>query len=154
MQRLIAAQREDMEAQLHRLYGVPAEAVSHLTFYGVDRPKVFAATVDLDPQELKLPVERIGTYFATRDDRGLRLSMDGAALVADHADPDVVLELTETEARRWLSGKALPRPPGLHRPFIILRRGEDVLGCGLVLHDRIHNRVRKSRRVPLDEDEG
>ncbi len=154
MQRLTPTQRQEVEDELHRLYGIPPEAVAHLTLYGVDRPKVFAATVDLDPQELKLPLERVGTYFATRDDRGLRLSMDGAALVADHADDDVVLELTEAEARRWLAGKALPRPPGLHRPFVLLRRGEDVLGCGLVLHDSIHNRVRKSRRVPLDTGEG
>lgn len=87
-------------------------------------------------------------YFGTWTHRGLRLGFEGAEVVADAAEP--VAQLDEDEARAWLAGEDLPLHGTFRQPFVILRWGDMVLGCGLALGETIRNRVPKDRRIARD----
>lgn len=143
--------RAAVEEALTRLYGVPPHALEGLHLYESDGDRVYAAGGDaagIDGPAAPTRVERVGVYLATWTDFGLRLGMDGAALLADAAEP--VVELDEDEAPGWLAGEDLSRPEDCPAPFVVLRWGDMVLGCGLVLGDAIRNRVPKERRIPRD----
>lgn len=143
--------RREVEAALTRHYGVPPHAVQDLRFYRSSGDRVYAASADLagvDGPAAPTRVERVGMYFGTWTDRGLRLGVEGAELVAPAAEP--VFEVGEADARAWLAGEDLPlhAEHRSHAPrFLILTHGDMVLGCGLALGDEVRNRVPKGRRI-------
>lgn len=146
--------RATIEEALVRHYGVPPHAVDHLAFHATEGDRVYAATralEDVDGPATPVRVERVGMYFGTWTERGLRLGMDAAELVAGAAEP--VFEVSREDARAWLAGENLPlhaRHPGQAPPFVILTHDGAVLGCGLAYRGEVQNRVPKDRRIPRD----
>lgn len=148
-----ARDRAGIERALQEAYGVPPEALAHLAFYETSGDRVYASTAHLDPHEVRTKVHRVGVYLAKRTGAGLRLSMEGAWLLAPHADPDAVHELDADAALAWLRGESLPAPE-TDRRFLLLVHGDDVLGGTVVHGGKLHNRVPKVRRVPRDDEDG
>ena len=57
-----------------------------------------------DLQNQNLRVERVGTYFGEQTDSGLRLTIEGSALIGPLATKNVV-EITNDELKEWWAGK-------------------------------------------------
>lgn len=150
--------RGAIEEALTFHYGVPPHAVDHLAFHASEGDRIYAAApplADVDGPAAATRVERVGMYFGTWTDRGLRLGFDGAELVADAAEP--VYEIGREDARAWLAGENLPLHGSPPPRFLILTHDDMVLGCGLAYDDEVQNRVPKDRRIAreavvLDDD--
>ena len=57
-----------------------------------------------DLQNQNLRVERVGTYFGEQTDSGLRLTIEGSALIGLLATKNVI-EITNDELKEWWAGK-------------------------------------------------
>ncbi len=85
-----------------------------------------------------------GLYFGYLDD-DLRLSIEGSQMIGASCTKNV-LEISDEDANRWLSGENLDIPYPEKGP-VILRNGPDFIGCGKSNGVIIFNFVPKARRV-------
>jgi NOL1/NOP2/fmu family ribosome biogenesis protein len=96
--------------------------------------------------EGELRINTLGMYFGEITQKGaLRLSIEGAQMVAEHATKQV-LELSADQVNEWMYGKDVAVDESL-QGFHIVKRGIDVLGCGSCKEGTLHNHVPKSRRI-------
>ena len=93
-----------------------------------------------------LNMEAIGLYFCFKEERGLRLSIEGTQLIGKFAKKNVV-ELNEEQVQRWIRGFDLDVQERVENGYVILRFGEEIIGCGKYRNGKILNTVRKGRRV-------
>lgn len=96
----------------------------------------------------KLRINSAGMYFCETDKRGIRLSIEGAQIAGPHAKKNIV-ELNEDETRRWFRGEDLEKQCGGCSGFVILKNGNDFLGCGKYANGKILNYVGKTRRIQI-----
>ncbi len=89
-------------------------------------------------------ISSMGLYVAD-ETYGLRLSLDGAMLFGGGASKNVV-DLFDDQKKLWLSGSDISGVVG--DGWVIVRCGNDILGCGLVKNNILKNYVPKSRRIP------
>ncbi|MBI4140144.1 hypothetical protein HY483_04260 [Candidatus Woesearchaeota archaeon] len=92
----------------------------------------------------KLRISSIGLYVAD-ETYGLRLSLDGAILWGDGASKNVIY-LLDDQKKLWLSGSNISGIVG--DGWVIVKCGDDILGCGLIKNSILKNYVPKSRRIP------
>jgi NOL1/NOP2/fmu family ribosome biogenesis protein len=96
-----------------------------------------------------LRVDSMGAYIATVDEKGVRLSIEGSQLLGPLAKKNVV-EVDDESVRAWFKGEDLPHT-GVEAKgafgFVILKNGEDFIGCGRVTERGILNFVPKARRI-------
>jgi NOL1/NOP2/fmu family ribosome biogenesis protein len=103
-------------------------------------------SIDMD----RLNISSVGMYFGEiiREEH-IRLSIEGSQLVGPSATKNVV-ELGDSEAREWLRGIDIDKKLDT-KGFVIIRHrnkfGDDFLGCGKSMGDKILNYVPKARRV-------
>jgi NOL1/NOP2/fmu family ribosome biogenesis protein len=143
--------RTRIEGALTYHYGVPPHAVEDLRFHRSEGDRVYAASPALegvDGPAAPLRVERVGMYFATWTEHGLRLGMEAAEVLAPAAEP--VFEVSRGDARAWLAGEDLPHHIRHPPRFLILTHDDMVLGCGVALGDEVRNRVPRDRRIGRD----
>jgi len=91
-------------------------------------------------------VENLGLYFARWDRDELRLSIEGSQIVGKKAKRNVV-ELNEKQAMEWMSGKNIEVKADVEEGFVILKYGNDFLGCGRYRDGRIVSFIPKERRI-------
>ncbi|HII17085.1 TPA: hypothetical protein HA361_04175 [Candidatus Woesearchaeota archaeon] len=115
-------------------------------FLQTEKGNVHVISRDVGNLDLsKMRVNTIGLYFGEFLD-DLRLSIEGSQIVGPHATKSVV-SLTEPEMRKWMAGEELEKETSCEG-FVIVRHGNDFLGCGKVASGgRILNYVPKARRV-------
>ncbi|MFC1710905.1 hypothetical protein ACFLZJ_01995 [Nanoarchaeota archaeon] len=95
--------------------------------------------------EFNVPTERIGIYFAKLVKDKIRLSIEGVHLLKDQINKNI-FELDEEQAEQWMQGQELLIQTG-KRDFLIMKFGEDFLGCGKASDEKIGNYIPKSRRL-------
>jgi len=109
--------------------------------------RVFVISKDISKIDLsRLRLNSVGMYFCEIDDKGIRLSIEGAQLIGKKAKKNVV-ELSEDETKKWFRGEDLEKECNDCNGFVILRHKKDFLGTGKYSNGRILNYVGKSRRV-------
>ncbi len=107
------------------------------------------------PDSLK--INRVGCYFATKEDDGIRLSIEGSQIICNQAKKNI-LEIKPENMKKWLTGDSIEIDEQLSvqikekvdpekNRFVIIKCGEDFLGCGKVTKEKILNFVPKERRV-------
>ena len=112
-----------------------------------NKKKVFIISKDISRIDIsKLRVNSIGIYFCEIDDRGIRLSIEGAQLIGPKATKNLV-ELNDKETRRWLKGEDLEKECKDCEGFVILKNEIDFLGTGKYSNGKILNYVSKTRRI-------
>ena len=99
--------------------------------------------VKVDAQKLK--INSVGLYLGEMKDWKLRLSIEGSQLIGPIAKKNVV-ELNKDEREKWLRGEDLEKPVK-EEGFVIMKAGNDFVGCGRVKEGRILNFVPKARRL-------
>ena len=93
----------------------------------------------------KLRINSVGLYIGELKGGKLRLSIEGSQLLGPHAKKNIV-ELDGKELRQWLRGEELDKPVK-EQGFVILKSGNDFVGCGNVKEGKILNFVPKARRL-------
>jgi NOL1/NOP2/fmu family ribosome biogenesis protein len=88
-------------------------------------------------------IEVVGLYLF-RVEKDIRLGMDGALVLKEQISKNVV-EISDSEAVEWMSGKDLVRE--LESGVYVVKCGEDFLGCGIFSGGRLINHVPKERRI-------
>ncbi len=110
---------------------------------------------DKIPENLR--VNRAGCYFATEDKDGLRLSIEGSQIIGPSASKNII-EIDEKSMNKWILGEEIEINESLEKQindkvdisinkFVIVKHGNDFLGCGKVAKEKILNFVPKERRV-------
>ncbi len=109
--------------------------------------RLFFVNQDIERLNLQgLRVSSVGVYVGELlQERELRLSIEGSQLVGHHATKNVVA-LDALQARLWLKGQDLDMKTESNA-FVILKHGDDFLGCGKAKSGRIMNFVPKTRRI-------
>lgn len=94
-----------------------------------------------------LTIENLGLLFGEWLEGRLKLSVEGSQIVGPHATRNV-LELDGEQLREWMTGGVLkPEEPGLEEGFVILKHGQDFVGCGKLSKGRIWSSIPPHRRI-------
>jgi NOL1/NOP2/fmu family ribosome biogenesis protein len=117
-----------------------------LVFLLSNKNKLYVAEKDLGLVDFaKLRVDNIGLYVCTVSEKDIRLSIEGSQLLGRIAKKNVV-EITKEEVRQWFRGEDIKTDVKMNG-FVILKCGEDFVGCGRITEKGILNFVPKVRRV-------
>ncbi len=107
---------------------------------------VFLISRSVESLDLEsMNIESLGLYFGQLHNGELRLSIEGSQIVGMKAIKNVAV-LSEQQAREWISGSEISTDSEL-KGFVIVRQGDDFLGCGKFKDGKILNYVPKARRI-------
>ena len=108
--------------------------------------KIFLINRDIGEVDLELfRINTIGLYFGEMKDKEIRLSLEGAEIVAKTAKKNII-EFDDVKAAKWLRGQDLEME-GSHKGFVILKRGNNILGCSKHKNNTLMNFTPKERRI-------
>ena len=114
--------------------------------------RIFLFQGNLSPKQIseldrKIPLERVGIYFAKLIRDEPKLSIEGAQILKDQIKKNI-FELDKEQSEQWMSGQELNIKTG-KKGFIILKYKDDLLGCGNASEEKITNFIPKSRRLKI-----
>lgn len=92
-----------------------------------------------------LRVNRVGLYFC-EEYRGIRLSIEGSQLVGPLATKNV-LEIDDSQLQLWLKGEDVFLEADVEG-MVLVKHGQDFVGCGKYSEGKLFNFVPKTRRLP------
>jgi len=97
--------------------------------------------------ERTIVIERLGIYFGKEVGEEFRLSIEGVQILQSQINKNI-FELNKEQADLWMSGSELNIETGFHG-FLIMKYGNDFLGCGKASALKIGNFIPKNRRLKL-----
>ena len=107
--------------------------------------KIFLVTKDLGKVNLdKLRINDIGLY-AIREDKEIRLSIEGSQLFGKHARKNIY-EINKDEANLWMTGNNI-KCNKVYNGFVIIKYEDNFLGTGKYKNNEIINYVPKERWI-------
>ncbi len=122
-----------------------SEKIEH-AFILTDKERIFIVNREIGEIDFsKLRINSIGLYFGEYRNNELRLSIEGSQIVGTKATKNVV-ELNNDELKQWLRGEDLEKESDA-TGFVIIKHGNDYLGCGKIKESRLLNFVPKARRL-------
>jgi len=141
-------EKNQIENQLKKQFGIK-EIPGMLVKRGEDRIFIFQGNFNENAirrmENARIPLERVGIYFARKINDQLRLSIEGVHILKDQITENIY-ELDEKLAEEWMMGQDLQIETG-KRALLIMKYKEDFLGCGKASETKIGNYVPKSRRL-------
>jgi NOL1/NOP2/fmu family ribosome biogenesis protein len=117
-----------------------------------DKNKIFLVNKDISKLDLdKIRVDRMGLYFAELKNSQLRLSKEGAQLLAREAQEndcklDNVIELDQNEIKEYFKGLDLEKDLGEENRLVLLKYNSDIFGCAKYKDGKILNFLSKIHR--------
>jgi len=119
-------------------------------WYQSTKNDIFVVSKDITKIDArKLRINSVGLYLGELKHSELRLSIEGSQLIGPHAKKNVV-ELDQKELRQWLRGDELVKEIP-NQGFVIIKSGDDFVGCGKFKEGRILNFVPKARRLMVTD---
>ncbi len=116
-----------------------------LVYFQTNQEDVFIITRDIERVDTgKLRVNSMGLYIAEWHN-GVRLGIEGSELLGSCATKSVV-ELNDQEVIAWVKGEDVYRDD-VKRGIMIIKHGEDFLGCARATEGRLINHFPKARRI-------
>src|SRR3989338_9885918 len=99
----------------------------------------------------KLIIDKMGLYFAEDKETEIRLSKEGAQLLASEAKKNKkkllnVVELTKEETKNYFQGQDLPKDLGVDSKNVFLQYKHNILGCAKYKEGKILNFLPKTYR--------
>ncbi len=140
-------QEQEIADYLKRQFGVK-RIPGRLAKMGEERIFLFcgdATDEEIYRIEHVVPVERVGFYFAKIIRDEFKLSIEGAQILKDKITKNI-FELNKEQAEEWMMGRELNIKTG-KKGFLIMKYGNDFLGCGKASEEKIGNFVPKMRRL-------
>ena len=110
-----------------------------------NKDKLYVVNKDLSRLDLeKLRVDKYGMYFGELKGE-LRLSMEAAWLIGKKAKTNII-EINETELKKYFLGEDLDKElPGKNR-FILLKFNQEIISCAKYKDQKILNYLPKIHR--------
>ncbi|MEX0920681.1 MAG: hypothetical protein WDZ62_00240 [Candidatus Pacearchaeota archaeon] len=143
-------EKTEIEEKLREQFGIE-EIPGTLIKRGKER--IFLYNGFLEKRDIKrleklVIIERAGIYFAKivfGEDGEIRLSLEGTQILKDKIKRNVY-NLNKKQAEEWMKGGELRIKTG-RRGFLVMKYGEDFLGCGKASAEKIGNFIPKNRRL-------
>lgn len=148
---LNSKQRKRILAQLEEQYGFSG-SLDYVFLLQETKQKIYLFTKDLAKLDLSdLRVDSMGLYFGAIFEGKIRLTIEGSQLVGPQAEKNIV-SVGKEAMQRWMQGEklllsGLDEDGFMQGDFVLLRYGDDFLGCGKVSGDAIANYIPKTRYV-------
>jgi NOL1/NOP2/fmu family ribosome biogenesis protein len=115
-----------------------------------NRQRVYIVTRDIGNIDFeKLRINSVGLYFGELIKHELRLSIEGSQIVGPKAARNVVL-VSNQQMKSWLFGSDIEIDTD-SEGFVILKCGNDFIGCGRCSKKKIKNFVPKTRRIKTED---
>ena len=117
-----------------------------------DKNRIFLVNKDIGRLDIdKLKIDKIGLYFAEVKHNRVRLSKEGAQLLAKEAEKNKVIlknvvEFSEKEMSDYFRGLDLEKELGDDNKFILLKYGREIFGCAKYKEKKILNFLPKIHR--------
>lgn len=146
---LSTSEKRKIEKYLKEQFGIN-EILGLLLKRGEERIFIFQGDLnskDILELENKIPLERIGIYFAKIIGIEPKLSIEGVQILKNQIKKNI-FGINKKQAEKWMSGQELNIKTGI-KGFIILKYKDDLLGCGKASEEKITNFIPKSRRLKL-----
>ena len=140
-------EKKEIQMALEKEFGIkniPGELIKK------GEEKIFLFQGNMTPKQIKdleeiVFIERIGVYFAKDQGGEIRLSIEGTHILKEQIK-DNIFEMNEEQEQEWIKGRELNISTG-KRQFLVMKYGEDFLGCGKASADKITNFIPKTRRL-------
>lgn len=117
--------------------------LENFIYYINRKRKVWMVSRDFEKIDITgLKVHIVGIYIGTFEKDGFRLSIEGAQILKPKKG---VISLNEKEAWEFVRGYDIEKC--CKGNYIVLKFGEDILGCGKCKEGKILNYVPKARRI-------
>jgi len=142
-------EKEEITNKLKSQFGI-SKIPGEIIMRGKERMFLFSGSFDKNKiriLESLAPIERIGVYFAKKDERDgtLRLSIEGTQIFKDQIK-DNIFELSKDQVEQWMKGQELQIKTG-KRGFLAMKFKENFLGTGKASEEKIGNFIPKNRRL-------
>jgi len=111
-------------------------------FLKSEKDRIFIVNKDFGEVDVE-NINTVGLYIAKVEKDGIRLSIEGSQIFGAKASKNV---LVLDKPDEWLLGNNIGVKVGL-KGYVIVKCGEDFLGCGKIVKDKLYNFVPKSRRI-------
>ena len=111
-------------------------------FLKSEKDRIFIVNKDFGEVDVE-NINTVGLYIAKVEKDGIRLSIEGSQIFGAKASKNV---LVLDKPDEWLLGNNIGVKVGL-KGYVIVKCGEDFLGCGKIVKGKLHNFVPKSRRI-------
>ena len=140
-------EKREIEKKLNETFGIK-NIPGIIIRKGQERLFLFLG--DLEEEKIKrmegrIPIERIGIYFAKQINDEIKLSIEGIELLKDQITKNI-FKLTEEQAEQGMHGQELLIATG-KRGYLAMKCNNDFLGCGKASAEKIGNYIPKSRRL-------
>lgn len=144
---------KEINAHLHEQFGFTGK-IDSAVLRSDKHEKLFLFSRDLEMVDLqKLRIDMMGLYVAATFKGQIRLTIEGTQLFGAQCTKNI-LELSPWEMQLWMAGLKL-KVPQLELPqkeitpgaFVIMRCGNDYLGCGKIAGELILNYIPKTRHI-------
>ncbi len=114
-----------------------------------NKNKVFIINKDIAQLDLnKIKINSLGLYIAELREEGVRLSIEGSQIIGPKSKRNII-NINKENLKKWLSGEDIPKDKSIKNltGFVIVKSGNDYLGCGKIKEDKILNFFPKIRRI-------
>ncbi|MCL6500664.1 MAG: hypothetical protein K6T16_01365 [Candidatus Pacearchaeota archaeon] len=141
--------KEKIKEIVSKNFGFKLDIPFHLIKQAKDKVRIYTGNLganDLVTLDRILTIDSIGLYFAFSKVNEFRLSFDASILYG--RDSREFIELTEKEAKEWLSGRDIDKKTG-KKGYFLIKYMQDILGCGKATNEKLLNFLPKERRIPL-----
>lgn len=144
-------QVKEIERIVEKNYGTKIDLQSYSVFKTSIEEKIWIASKQIFGVDLsKLVVNSIGLYLGKlKRNEKINLSTEGSQLIGKTATKNIVY-LDEERSHEFLHGMNV-RPEKILNAephnFVIIKLGEEILGCSLFTEEGIKNLLPKSRRL-------
>ncbi len=138
--------RKKLLTQLNEQFGV-SELPRVLFETGKEKVRGFSGDLTIDELyslDKIANIEFIGLYLFRQELIYLRIGFDEALLLKNQFSKNIV-ELNESQVLEWMNGKSLQI--SLAKGIYVVKRNEDVFGCGISDGHNLINFVPKERRI-------
>lgn len=143
------SEKEEITYKLKTQFGI-TKIPGEIIMRGKERMFLFSG--NFDKNQIKIlesltQIERIGVYFAKKDERDgtLRLSIEGTQIFKDQINKNI-FELSENQVEPWMKGQELNIKTG-KKGFLVMKYKENFLGTGKASEEKITNFIPKNRRL-------
>lgn len=142
-------EKEEITNKLKSQFGI-SKISGKILMRGKERMFLFSGSFNKNQirvLETLAPIERIGVYFAKKDERDgtLRLSIEGTQIFKDQIK-DNIFELSEDQVEPWMKGRELNIKTG-KKGFLVMKYKNNFLGTGKASEEKITNFIPKNRRL-------
>lgn len=140
-------EKQEIVNKLNKQFGIK-EIPGLILRRGAERLFLFQGSFNegqIKKLEDKVPVDKVGVYFAKIIKDEIKLSIEGTHLLKNQIQKNI-FELNKEETEQWMKGQELNIQTG-KKGFLVMKYQNDFLGCGKASEKKIGNFIPKSRRL-------